>query len=96
MSNTEHGSLGWVESVPQRLKADKSKALRIDRSGYVAFITHGGGYSFDVMHRHYHEDDWREESIGQESLIGSAARFSSQAEIVDMPDLEDVEVVLNE
>lgn len=89
---TEQRGLSWVQSVPKRLRDGEKLALRVDRDGYVAFIQ-ADGVGFELTHRHYHEDEWRTESLSYGAVLGSAARFSSTAEIVTMPDVDTVEVV---
>jgi hypothetical protein len=89
-------SLDWVRSVSGQLRDDESKALRIERSGYVAFVRHDDGYHFEVIDRHYDEEEWASRELSQTQLLGTAARFSHQAEIVEMPDLDEVAVTLDE
>lgn len=95
MSNAEQ-ALDWVKNVSTTLREDPSKALRVDRSGYIAFTRHAEGYHYEVIQRHYDDDEWSRKEISQTQLTASAARFSHQAEIVDMPDLDTVEVTLDE
>ncbi len=93
MSESKKG-IDWVRSISERLRDDESKALRVDRSGYVAFVRYDEGYHYEVVDRHYDEDEWQRKEIAQTSLLGYAARLSQNAEIVEMPDLETVDVTL--
>jgi hypothetical protein len=89
-------SIEWVKAIPDRLEDDQDKALRVDRHGYVGFIRATGYREYELAHKHYHEDEWRRDPIAKTQILGTAARFSHQADVVDMPDLEDVEVTVDD
>jgi len=91
----ETKSIDWVKNISTELRSDDSKALRVERSGYVAFVRYDEGYHYEVLDRHYDEDEWHRKEIAQTTLMGYAARLSQHAEVVEMPDLDDVEVSLD-
>jgi hypothetical protein len=93
--DTDPGSIDWGHSVAERLREDSAASLRVDRSGYVAFIRYRGRGGFRVWHRHYHEEESRTEDIDYTALMIITSRFETQAEIVEMPELDSVEVTLD-
>jgi len=81
-----------VKAVPHLLATNRDLAFRIDRSGYVAFIHATGHNEFELVHRHYHEDEWRHDQIAKTRVYGTVARFSHCGDVVSMPELNEVTI----
>lgn len=91
-TETKDKDAEWVRSIPDKLMNNTELAFRIDRDGYTAFLYATGYNEFEVAHRHYHEDEWRRESVAKTPLLASVERFSHCDGLVEMPDLDAVEV----